>query len=110
MDTKQNVGYIPHAVDLAFAVTTWKSQGATIEYALALLEHSDKSPKLTFELLYVMCSRVRSAARFRCMSLSSTFLRKKIRELRPNIVAVIWRVDIGDDGFWHPSQSEQKTL
>lgn len=41
---KVTVAYEMHAVDLSFAITTWKCQGATFAYIIALLEPSRGSP------------------------------------------------------------------
>jgi hypothetical protein len=98
---EKKIEYISHAVDLSFAITTWKSQGATLDYVIALLEHSPRSPKITFEMLYVMFSRVRSAAHFRCMPLSKGFRKLCLARLRPNVMAVKWRMDIDENGYWH---------
>ena len=97
------VPYIPHNVDLAFALTAWKCQGGTFDYIIALLEHSPGSSPITFELLYVMTSRVREAKFFRCLPLSPLYNKNKLRQLRPNIQATKWRMDIGKDGYWKGS-------
>jgi hypothetical protein len=97
------VPYIPHNVDLAFALTAWKCQGGTVDYIIALFEHSPGSSPLTFELLYVMTSRVREAKFFRCLPLSPLYNKNKLRQLRPNIQATKWRMDIGKDGYWKGS-------
>ena len=70
---KVSVKYAMHAVDISLAVTAWKCQGATLQYVLALLEPSPGSRSLSFELLYVMFSRVRMASHFRCFPLSPSF-------------------------------------
>ena len=57
--TQESVGYYAHAVDLAFAITVWKSQVGTFEYIIALLEHSPGSPPVTFKKLYIMFTRVK---------------------------------------------------
>ena len=75
------IEYHPHAIDLSFAITTWKSQGATLDYVITLLEHSPNSPRLTFEMLYVMFSRARSANKFRCMPLSHSFQKSNLKKL-----------------------------
>jgi hypothetical protein len=59
--TQESVTYYAHAVDLAFAITVWKSQEGTFEYMIALLEHTPGSPALTFEKLYVMFTSVMMA-------------------------------------------------
>ncbi len=62
--TQESVTYYDHAADLAFAITVWKCQGGTVDYILALLEHTPGSPTLTFENLYVMFTRVKMACKF----------------------------------------------
>jgi hypothetical protein len=59
--TQEPVTYYAHVVDLAFAITVWKSQGGNFDYIIALLEHTPGSPTLTFEKLYVMFTRVKMA-------------------------------------------------
>ena len=73
LSNDQKLFYQAHAVDLSFAITTWKSQGGTFENVVSLLEsHNGLSrQKLSFELLYVMFSRVTKASGFRCMPLSA---------------------------------------
>ena len=65
--------YDTHAVALGFAFTVWKGQGATYPYLIALLESAPNSPKLKYELLYTLCSRVPGADRFRCLPYSNAF-------------------------------------
>ena len=108
--TQESVGYYAHAVDLAFAITVWKSQGGTFEYIIALLEHSPGSPPLTFEKLYVMFTRVKKATRFRCMPLSPRYDKRKLFHLRPKILATKWRMDISEDGYWKTRSSNTSTL
>ena len=100
LNNGSRIEYHTHAVDLSFAITTWKSQGATLDYVIACLERSPQSPALTFEMLYVMFSRVKVAGHFRCMPLSPDFKVSSLKRLRPNIMAVKWRMDIGKDGYW----------
>jgi hypothetical protein len=38
LSNHQKISYLAHAVDLAFAITTWKSQGGTFEIVVVLLE------------------------------------------------------------------------
>jgi hypothetical protein len=85
--TQESIGYYAHAVDLAFAITIWKSQSGMFEYIIGLLEHSPGSPTLTFETLYVMFTRVKKAAHFRCMPLSPKYDQQKLFYLRPKILA-----------------------
>jgi hypothetical protein len=107
LPNKTKLAYIAHAVDLAFAVTTWKSQGGTFDYIIALLEHSHGSPPLSYEMLYVMFSRVKLGCHFRCMPLSNPKkIREKLGNLRPNIFAVRWRMDIGANGWWKNREEE----
>eukprot|EP00918_Siedleckia_nematoides_P071053 GHVU01155170.1.p1 GENE.GHVU01155170.1~~GHVU01155170.1.p1 ORF type:complete len:166 (-),score=4.80 GHVU01155170.1:7-504(-) len=96
------VHYKQHAVDLAFALTVWKSQGCTLKYVLALLEGSPGVPKWQFEHLYVAHSRVPRALTYRCFTLSECFQRHTIAKLRPNIWAVKWRMAVNKDGYWQP--------
>jgi hypothetical protein len=107
LPNKMKLPYIAHAVDLAFSVTTWKSQGGTFDYIIALLEHSHGSPPLSYEMLYVMFSRVKLGCHFRCMPLSNPKkIREKLGNLRPNIFAVRWRMDIGANGRWKNRDQE----
>jgi hypothetical protein len=109
----QALSYHVHAVDLSFAITTWKSQGGTFEYIIALLENygGSSKQKLSYELLYVMFSRVKKAQRFRCMPLSAPLdLRNRLRKLYPNLYAIKYRMDINDDGYWDPKHSEQQMM
>jgi hypothetical protein len=46
--TRESIGYYAHAIDLAFAITVWKSQSGTFKYIIGLLEHSPGSLTLTF--------------------------------------------------------------
>jgi hypothetical protein len=92
--------YEKHAVDLALAITVYKSQGGTFDYVIVLLEPSNPKNKLTFETLYVMFSRVRLGNHIRCIPLSATFDRKAIKELLPNIYATKWRMDLDANGKW----------
>ena len=103
----QKVSYRQHAVDLAFAVTVWKSQGATLKNALVLLEGSPDAPKWCFEHLYVAYSRVPSESCFRCFPLSPAFRLHALANLRPNIWAVKWRMDVRGDGYWRPHEQPQ---
>jgi hypothetical protein len=98
---KSELAYLAHAVDLAFAITVWKSQGGTFDYVIALLENSPNSPSLTFEMLYVMFSRVRLGSHFRCMPLTLPSRTKaKLKRLMPNIYATRWRMDVREFGKW----------
>jgi len=96
-----HVRYTAHAVDLAFAITVWKAQGGTFPFVLAMLENICGGKPLTFERAYVMYSRAIAASRFRCFPLSHTFKVNKLFHLRPKILAVKYRMDIGPDGYWH---------
>ena len=112
LSNHQKISYLSHAVDLAFAITTWKSQGGTFEIVVVLLEsyNAPSKQKLSFELLYVMFSRVKNAGGFRCMPLSAPLeLRKKLQRLYPNIFATKYRMDINEDGFWDESKSEEQS-
>ena len=103
------IEYKAHAVDLSFAITTWKSQGGTFEYIIALLESFTGAfrQRLTYELLYVMFSRVKEAVHFRCMPLSAeNDLRARLRRYYPNIYATKYRMDINEDGYWDSTRSE----
>ncbi len=62
--TQESVTYYAHAVDLAFTITVWKCQGGTFDYIIALLKQTRGSPTLTFEILYVMFTRVKKACKF----------------------------------------------
>ena len=105
---KSELGYLAHAVDLAFAITVWKSQGGTFDYVIALLENTPNSPSLTFEMLYVMFSRVRLGCRFRCMPLTlPSRTRGKLKKLMPNIYATRWRMDVIEFGKWVSRQQEE---
>ena len=112
LSNDQKIAYLAHAVDLSFAITTWKSQGGTFEIVVVLLEsyNASSKQKLSFELLYVMFSRVKNAGGFRCLPLSAPLeLRKKLRRLYPNIFATKYRMDINEDGFWDGSKSEEQS-
>jgi energy-coupling factor transporter ATP-binding protein EcfA2 len=112
LSNDQKIAYLAHAVDLSFAITTWKSQGGTFEIVVVLLEsyNASSKQKLSFELLYVMFSRVKNAGGFRCLPLSAPLeLRKKLRRLYPNIFAAKYRMDINEDGFWDGSKSEEQS-
>ena len=102
--------YYAHAVDLAFAITVWKSQGGTFDYIIALLEHTPGSPTLIFEKLYVMFTRVRKACRFQCLPLSPAFNKAKLYHLRPKILATKWRMDIDESGYWKHHVSNSLSL
>ena len=99
------LAYRQHAVELAFAITVWKSQGGTYRNVLMLLEGSPDAPKWCFEHIYVALSRVPSELGFRCFPLSPAFRRQLLANLRPNIWATKWRMDIREDGYWRPQQS-----
>jgi hypothetical protein len=85
MVTKVPVAYELLAVDLAFAYMTWKCQGATCAYIIALFEPIPSSPRLKVELCYVTFSRVSEEMRFRCFPLSKTFRRSALRNLHPDM-------------------------
>ena len=108
--TSITIGYYAHAVDLAFAITVWKSQSGMFKYIIRLLEHSPGSPTLTFETLYVMFTRVKKAAHFRCMPLSPKYDQQKLFHLWPKILATKWRMDISKDGYWRPRTSNSSVL
>ena len=95
--------YYKHAVDLAFAMSVWKGQGSTFPFVLALLEMSPGERRLTFEMLYVMFSRVQESGKFRCLPLTKAFNENILYNLRPSIGATRWRMDIGEDGLWRPN-------
>ena len=96
--------YKTHGVDLAFAITVWKSQGKTIPYVLMLLNPFPHSHNVSYEKLYVMASRAPSKERLRCFPIPNNHVRHKIetrlRNLRPNIWATKWRMDIDKNGMW----------
>jgi hypothetical protein len=94
------VTYDAHAVDLAFAITVWKCQKGTFDYIITLLKHTPGSPTLTFEKLYVICTRVKMACRFQCLPLSPAFNKAKLYHLHPQILATKWRMDIDKSGYW----------
>lgn len=60
-----SIGTKAHAVDLALSLAAWKMQGSTIPRVVALLEPGPRI-SLSFELLYVIFSRVPSTADYRC--------------------------------------------
>ena len=72
---------------------------------MMLLEGSTDAPKWCYEHMYVAYSRVPSVLRFRCFPLSQAFHRHLLSNLRPNIWATKWRMDIREDGYWRPKQS-----
>jgi hypothetical protein len=76
--TQESVTYYAHAVDLAFTITVWKCQGGTVDYIIALLEHTPGSPALTFEKLYAMFTRVKMNCQFQCLPLSPACIKTKI--------------------------------
>ena len=100
-----NVRYTVHAVDLGFAITVWKAQGGTFPFVLAMLENICGGKPLTYERAYVMFSRAIAASRFRCFPQSHTFKVNKLLHLRPKILAIKYRMDIGPDGYWHERNS-----
>jgi Ulp1 family protease len=56
-----------------------------------------------------MFSRVKKACRFRCMPLSAPVdVKKRLKNLRPNIFATRYRMDISKSGFWDPTNSERE--
>ncbi len=108
--TQESVTYYAHVVDLAFAITVWKCQGGTLDYIIAVLEHTPGSPTLTFEKLYVMFTRVKKACQFRCLPLSPAFNKAKLYHLRPKSLATKWRMDIDKSGYWKPHVSNSPAL
>jgi len=65
---------------------------------------------LTFEMLYVMFSRVRLGSHFRCVPLTlPSRTKSKLSKLRPNIFAVRWRMDVQEYGKWVPHQEAERT-
>ncbi len=82
------LSYINHAVDLAFELTVWKAQGGTFPYVLGSLESSVGSLNWTYEMLYVMLSRVREASKYRCLQLSKNYDKSKFLQLRQRIRTV----------------------
>jgi hypothetical protein len=98
------LGYKAHGVDLAYALTVWKAQGMTLSHVIALLDGGPRS-KITYEGLYVIKSRVPSNDRIRCLGVAEN-PGIKLGRLRPNPLAVRYRQDIGDDGYWRESGSE----
>ena len=109
------LAYRQNAVELAFAITVWKSHGGTYPNILMLLEGSTDAPKWCYKHMYVAYSRVPSALRFRCfpcrkrllacseraslpmLPLSQAFRRKpSVATYSPtcaNIWATKWRMD-----------------
>ena len=104
MTDNLRMSYASHGVDLAFAVTAWKSQGKTLPYVLMLLNSFPNSPTVSFEKMYVMASRATKSERLRCFPIPDPIVRHKIetkiRNLRPNIWATKWRMDITKSGMW----------
>jgi len=76
---------------------------------MATLEPSSKF-HLTFELVYVMYSRTEADLGFRCVPLSVLFKRSALRNLRPRINAVKYRMDIDQQGFWNPKWRGAQTV
>eukprot|EP00919_Chromeraceae_sp_WS-2016_P007706 GHVR01018090.1.p1 GENE.GHVR01018090.1~~GHVR01018090.1.p1 ORF type:complete len:165 (+),score=8.05 GHVR01018090.1:1213-1707(+) len=103
------VMYLQHAVELAFALTVWKSQGGSLKYVIVLLEGSPDAPKWRYEHLYVAYSRVPGETRFRCFPLSADFRYHTLASLRPNIWAVKWRMDVRE-GFWHAMMMNEQHM
>jgi hypothetical protein len=95
------LGYKAHGVDLAFALTVWKAQGMTLSHVIALLDGGPDS-KITFECMYVIKSRVPSIDRIKCLGVAKN-PEIKLSRLRPSALAVRYRQDIGDDGYWRES-------
>ena len=95
------LAYRQHAVELAFAITVWNSLGGTYPNLLMLLEGSTDVPKWCYAHMYVAYSRVPSALRF---PLSQAFRRHLLTNLRPDIWATKWRMDVREDGYWRPKQ------
>ncbi|ETP18948.1 hypothetical protein F441_06908 [Phytophthora nicotianae CJ01A1] len=94
--------YSQHAVELALVMTVWKAQGATLRRVLLFLEGTPGAPKWLLDHLYVGTSRVRLARLLRCLPLSPAFKRQFLKKLQPNSDTTKWRMDVGDDGYWHP--------
>ena len=112
LSNRTKVIYCAHAIDLAFAITTWKSQGGTFDYIIALLENSTGAHcMISFELLYVMISRVRQTDRFRCFPMAMRHKTiEKLRRLRPKVSSIKWRKDVANkNGKWAPPISKDKT-
>jgi hypothetical protein len=92
--TSVKVGYIRHAVDMAFVMTVWKAQGCTLQRVALNLEPCDPfAPRWGFEHIYVAMSRVRAAAFLRCLPLSGAFRSSSLANLRPSTFTTRWRLD-----------------
>ena len=76
--TQLTIHYRQHAVDLAMALTVWKSQGSTLDRVILHLEGSRNARQWKFEHIYVAISRVRSIDKIRCFPLSAFFNKKKL--------------------------------
>lgn len=97
-DNTLTIYYQQHAVDLAMALTVWKSQGSTLNKIILLLEGSPNSPVWQYEHIYVGITRVRSSDDIRCFPLSLLYNENKLSNLRPNIFTTKWRMNIDDKG------------
>jgi ubiquitin C-terminal hydrolase len=101
------VHYIAHAVDLAFAITVWKSQGGEYDKIVLLLEPSKPGPALNYHLLYTAFSRVKLASGYRCLPITSSKVRIALGQLRPNIYSVKYRMSISEKGYWYKHKRDK---
>jgi hypothetical protein len=98
--------YKTHGVDLAYALTVWKAQGKTLSHVIALLDNGPNGKAITFEILYVIKSRVRSVENLRCLGMEGKPQQVvDLANLRPHPLAIRYRQDIGADGFWVEGRS-----
>jgi len=98
IETTSTVEFKRHAVDLAFALTAWKAQGASLDYIILNLTPLPGSPKLNFHLLYVFLSRATSGKRLRC--LPNNINQEELLLMKPKFNAVRYLLDIDENGYW----------
>ena len=82
---------LPHGIDPAFSITVHKIQGQTCEKLIIDLNKSPVKPKLNFQGLLVLLSRVRRAADLRLLPLrAGNFNYRHLLELEPPPALVQW--------------------
>ena len=98
---KIKVKLLKHRVTLNFAATVHKFQGRTEDYMLIELNERKFHPFITFNMLLVLLSRVRTGNNLKILPLlngkqSLDYLRK----LRPDPDIAIWRKGFDENGVW----------
>ena len=98
------------AVELGFCMTFQKTQGRTLQQLILDLNQRTFNPKITFNMLLVGLSRVRSGTDFRILPLQPGSSLGYLQDLTPDLDLLQWLAGFNSEGVWSTQLAETAKL